>query len=279
MEQELTQIINLLTSNELPTTLTGLEQTHKLLMSLLPSIKQYQNLLMNTNNNALMYNQRHIKQNRDLQQLIQFQILQDNFQYNLLQYLLPIYDKYELTLNDYLLSNQIIQGILLIHPNSKRIFSINHHNMKIILDLLDGCNNTNNNNNNKDSANDNIKLSISLISTLIHILLKNYDNYRIFEDLNGCSILIKHFKLSSFENINDQNNTNTNTNSNNNNNEDEELNNNLNFKIIEFLMLYLSEEIDNSRGGKSIQEKSQFFINDFPEIDSLIENLNQLNNL
>ena len=138
MEQELTQIINLLTSNELPTTLTGLEQTHKLLMSLLPSIKQYQNLLMNTNNSALMYNQRHIKQNRDLQQLIQFQILQDNFQYNLLQYLLPIYDKYELTLNDYLLSNQIIQGILLIHPNSKRIFSINHHNMKIILDLLDG---------------------------------------------------------------------------------------------------------------------------------------------
>ena len=140
---------------------------------------------MNTNNSALMYNQRHIKQNRDLQQLIQFQILQDNFQYNLLQYLLPIYDKYELTLNDYLLSNQIIQGILLIHPNSKRIFSINHHNMKIILDLLDGCNNTNNNNNNKDSANDNMKLSISLISTLIHILLKNYDNYRIFEDLNG----------------------------------------------------------------------------------------------
>ena len=44
-------------------------------------------------------------------------------------------------------------------------------------------------------------------------------------------------------------------------------------------MLYLSEEIDNSGGGKSIQEKSQFFINDFPEIDSLIENLNQLNNL
>ena len=61
MEQELTQIINLLTSNELPTTLTGLKQTHKLLMSLLPSIKQYQNLLMNTNNSALMYNQRHIK--------------------------------------------------------------------------------------------------------------------------------------------------------------------------------------------------------------------------
>ena len=274
MEQELIQIINLLTSNELPTVITGLEQTHQLLMSLLPSIKQYQNLLMNTNNNSasLMYNQRHIKQNRDLQQLIQFQISQDNFQYNLIQYLLPIYDKYKLSLNDYLLSNQIIQGILLIHPNSKRIFNINQHNMKIILDLLDGCNN-------KDTTNDNIKLSISLISTLIHVLLKNYDNYRIFENLNGCSILIKHFKLSSFENINDQNNTNTNTNSNNNNNEDEELNNNLNFKIIEFLMLYLSEEIDNSGGGKSIQEKSQFFINDFPEIDSLIENLNQLNNL
>ena len=66
---------------------------------------------------------------------------------------------------------------------------------------------------------------------------------------------------------------------NNNNNDDEELNNNLNFKIIEFLMLYLSEEIDNSGGGKSIQEKSQLLINDFTEIDSLIENLNQLNNL
>ena len=45
-----------------------------------------------------------------------------------------------------------------------------------------------------------------------------------------------------------------------------ELNNNLNFKIIEFLMLYLSEEIDNNRGGKSIQEKSQFFINDFRKL-------------
>ena len=155
--------------------------------------------------------------------MIQFQILQDNFQYNLLQYLLPIYDKYELTLNDYLLSNQIIQGILLIHPNSKRIFSINHHNMKIILDLLMAATIPTTTTIIRDSANDNMKLSISLISTLIHILLKNYDNYRIFEDLNGCSILIKHFKLSSFENINDQNNTNTNTNSNNNNNEDERI--------------------------------------------------------
>ncbi|EER34758.1 predicted protein [Candida tropicalis MYA-3404] len=227
MDKDIIEIIDLLTSNELPTISQGLNELNNLLSSLIPFIKQYQTTSSISS------------------KLEQFENLQNSFQYNLAQHLVPLYS-YDLNVDQFLLCNKLLQGLLLIHPNSRSIFNLSK-NMKYVIDLLE--------------SNLNIKLTISLISTLIHILLKNFENYRVFEKLNGCSVLIKHFKLSSFEKIQDGN---------------EEFNNNLNFKIIEFLMLYLLEE---PKGGKSINEKSQFFVKDFPEIDSLIENLSQLYNL
>ncbi|RCK54394.1 hypothetical protein Cantr_03983 [Candida viswanathii] len=230
MEKELIGIIDLLTSNELGTISEGLNRLHKLLHSLLPSIKQY---LMSTSSLPVPSN------------LVQFETLQNNFQYNLTQYLIPIY-AYDMGVEQYLMCNKLLQGLLLVHPASRRIFNL-ARNMKVLVDLLE--------------SDLDIELTISLISTLIHVLLKDFENYRVFEKLGGCSVLIRHFKLSSFERIRDG---------------EEEFNNNLNFKIIEFLMLYL---LDEPKGGKSIAEKSQFFVKDFPEIDSLIDNLSQLYNL
>ncbi|KAL6452323.1 hypothetical protein SBY92_001581 [Candida maltosa Xu316] len=235
MEKQILDIVESLTSNELPTIITGLQDLDTLLYNLLPSIKIYHQFKSHDSN------------------LKNFINLQNNFQFNLMQYLVPIYN-YDLSNENYLLLNKLVQGLLLIHPTSKKVFNISK-NMKVLLDLLE--------------TNTSKELIISLISTLIHVLLKNFDNYRVFENLNGCGIIIKHFKLTSFENL--QSDTGE--------KEKDSDNNNLNFKIIEFLMLYLLEEVNNPTGSKSIEEKSQFFIKDFPEIDSLIENLNQLNNL
>ncbi|KAK6204801.1 cell division protein Cdc14 [Scheffersomyces amazonensis] len=186
---------------------------------------------------------------------------QDSFQYNLVSALLGYYkvvnrDLSKIDIDTALLANRLLQGLLLIHPNSRKLFH-RPSNMRVILELLEKSE---------------ISLGISLISTLIHILLKDFTNFRVFEANNGCSIIIKRFKLSSFD-INQKQTTYSTFKSKRYNQQD------LNFKIIEFLLFYLIDERRINTNFKTLEQKSNLFRKDFPEIDDLIDSLNELNDL
>lgn len=255
MEDKMLEIIDHLDSNDITEISTGLELLDVLLRSLLPYIKTYSKLKSKRTS---------LQPQRIPQELNTFIELQDNFQYNITEHLLNIYklNPIEVNYDTFLITNRLLQGLLLIHSNSRQLFH-RQRNMKLILDLL------------LISEDINIELTISIITTLIHILLKDFINYRIFENLNGCSILIKKFKLTSFDNLTKDQTVNTTSIS-----IDQK---NLNFKIIEFLMFYLTDENvpgnDNSTNIKSIKDKSNYFKQDFPEIDDLIQSLNELKDL
>lgn len=103
MDKDIIEIIDLLTSNELPTISQGLNELNNLLSSLIPFIKQYQTTSSISS------------------KLEQFENLQNSFQYNLAQHLVPLYS-YDLNVDQFLLCNKLLQGLLLIHPNSRSIF-------------------------------------------------------------------------------------------------------------------------------------------------------------
>ncbi|RLV96070.1 hypothetical protein JA1_000484 [Spathaspora sp. JA1] len=248
IETRIHTIIDLLDSPDITSINVGLTTLQQLLYDLLPYITKYYN-------NKTSPNTTNIHQIPT--QLQRFIDLQDNFQYNLCEHLVNIYRLENITSTEDILlqCNNLVQGLVLIHPNSRKLFH-RSKNMKTILDLLEA------------SEKISIELTMSIITTLIHILLKDFKNYRVFEEQNGCSILIRRFKLSSFDL------TQKNINSKQSNLQ------NLNFKIIEFLMFYLTEEsVVNNPNPKSIQDKSNLFKSDFPEIDDLIESLNQLKDL
>ncbi|KAI3405715.1 hypothetical protein KGF56_001321 [Candida oxycetoniae] len=183
--------------------------------------------------------------------------LQNNPAYNIASYLVRIYDC-NLSDSNLILLNRMLQGCLLLHHSSRSNF--NHgRNMKRILTKLD--------------EHRDIPAIISVISTLIHILLKNYENYRSFETNGGCTKLIQHLKLNSIDEIPQQKPKNSTMSPSLISNQQK-----LNFKIIEFLMLYMIEETNN-KNGKSVEEKARLFKQDFPEIDLLVENLNELSKL
>ncbi|WLF77249.1 hypothetical protein PVL30_000960 [Lodderomyces elongisporus] len=203
---------------------------------------------------------------------------QDNVAFNLVSYLVDAY-RYDLPEKEQLLLNRSIQGCLLIHPASRLVFN-RAKNMKRLLHVLSDSPKT--------------SITVAVISTLIHVLLKCPTNYRVFEACGGCSIVIRHLRLNSADEISQPAATattsvsgqiaRTSTSS----AFDQQT---LNFKIIEFLMLYLSEEeeqeeqegegegFDHYKQRKTVQEKAKLFEKEFPEIDLLIENLNSLGSL
>ncbi|KAI5951877.1 hypothetical protein KGF54_004952 [Candida jiufengensis] len=248
MENDISVIIELLESQNAKQINKGLSLLENLLRNLLPTIE---------NSFTTIHASR--SSNTQQSQLNQFLSLQDNFSYNLTSVLISIYNQ-RLSTEEILSCNKLIQGLLLLHPQSKTIFN-KKQNMKLILNLLKY---------NSSNQNQNLNIIISTISTLIHILIKNYKNYRIFESLSGCKLIIENLKLNS---INDLTLNDTSK-----NNSLSIIQQNLNFKIIEFLMFYTIDEIDNP-DPKSLEEKISFFKEEFPEIDSLVESLNELINL
>ena len=224
--------------------LLGIEALHKLLEELAPA------LLGNSG------------------KLTEFQALQDQYEYNIVNLLLSTYK--QLKSNDatdtenvsnqenILLMNKLLQGLLLIHPNSRKIFS-KKDNMMLMISFI------------QNSGNETPTVVISFISTLVHILLKNLDNFRAFEKCGGCAAIIKHFNLQALQ-------TTANTNP-----KQQELN----FKIIEFLLFYFVDENEVSFDHSttpfakklSIDDKASFFREKFPGIDGLIINLNDLKSL
>lgn len=228
---------------------SGLDSIDQLLKSLLPDIVTFKTTKVMSNS---------------LKRLIK---LQDSFRYNLMGNLVECLDTFyhqsgiePETLIQY---NRIIQGLLLIHPPSRSIFT-STKNMKSLLQFIEIPSKV-------DSTiefhNNHISLvlfeiTIGFITSLLHILLKNLDNFRVFETCNGCDIIINKLNLTNvppkLPNIFNQQ--------------------DLNFKIIEFLIFYLSDElsIDDIANKKSIKEKSNYFRNYFTDIDSLLESFNDL---
>lgn len=235
----------------------GLHELNELLRSMLPMIEDKRRL-MTINNTS----------NRHSSTLYRFTKLQDNFRYNItlnmVKYLEWIYEHIdELDVQLVVLYNRLLQGLLLIHSQSRSIFS----NTKEITQLLKFIE--------KDNSQFPYEITISFITTLLHVLLKNLDNFRIFEECKGCSIIIRKLKISDFsvpeKSIDNKSHTSKSG--------SQQM---LNFKIIEFLIFYLSDEenlSEYSNNKKTVKEKSDFFREDLPDIDNLIESLNDLNNI
>lgn len=202
--------------------------------------------------------------------------LQSDFEYNttfrIIQYyrLIARLGVRSVAVRDIILCNSLLQGLLLIHPRSRALFSVPDC-MTIFIDLLAGKNNFYDN----VSTFGVLEIQTSFVQTLIHVLLKNISNYRMFEACGGCAQVIKLFRLvtpmqslpleirdlatPSPEDVNSQQ-------------------QNLNFKIIELLIMYMADEsvLDDEASHKTVQEKCSLFEPYFPEINSLVDNLNIL---
>lgn len=185
--------------------------------------------------------------------LARFLALQDGFQHNLASRLLCVYrytkvdniqgEKYMETI---LMTNRLLQGLLLLHPDSRLVFS-SASNMQCVLQFVGR----------KDLP---LGLMVLFVSTLIHILLKNSKNMRQFEQLNGCTAVIQHLALLSLteapqEHLQQQE---------------------LNFKIIEFLLFYFIDESPLPPPRLSTAQKIELFRPGFSHIDVLVRNLDDL---
>lgn len=200
--------------------------------------------------------------------LTKFIEIQSNFQFNLTSYLLGYYkivnrDISKMNVTIFATCNRLLQGLLLLHRDSRNLFN-RDYNMLLILGILALPNEA------TDSSLEipivPIEITVSLISTLIHILLKNLKNFRTFENNNGCSILIQKLQLPSFmQGLSVPS------------SKQQELN----FKIVEFLIFYMFDETDlpTTLPKYTINAKCNLFRPYFPGIDALVENMDDLKRL
>lgn len=189
--------------------------------------------------------------------LQKFLKLQDNFRFNIVSHMVRPLDYIYTHLDDVpletvVLYNRLLQGLLLVHPASRACFTNSVEMTKIIQFV------------GLDNGKTPFEITITFISTLLHILLKNLENFRVFEACNGCSIIIKKLNLSEFALPKDNSSKIANQQM-------------LNFKVIEFLLFYMSDEEPlDSNDKRTVKAKSDYFRQDFPDIDNLIESLNNL---
>lgn len=228
-----------LNSNDPDIVESGVQDLHELLKSLAPSIQKL-----------------HATGSID-SRLSSFISLQDNFQYNLCSELLPAYKKLAESSSRnaaiYSKMNTALMGLLLIHPDSRKVFG-RTANMLLILSFLDPAN-----------THFEPKSCHSFVSLLLHILLRNLRNMRIFEECGGCLILIRLLQPSSEQ----ENSSPVVT----------EAQQNLHFKVVEFLIFYMTDETELKDGTvpvRTIAEKIGFIKPEFPAIEDLIDNLNSL---
>lgn len=191
--------------------------------------------------------------------LASFVSLQDNFQYNLSSALLSAYrDILQASdsprIETILKINTCLMGLLLVHPESRNIFG-KKANMLVILGFLD-----------PDNEWYLLEICASFVSLLIHILLFNLRNMRVFEACGGCLTIIHLLQYSPAESkeLDTQ----------------AALQQNLHFKVVEFLIFYMTDEKEFGDSGgvpmRSVAEKASFIKPDFPAIEDLIDTLNDL---
>lgn len=247
MQNELSTIIDKLSCDSLPEINQGLDSIEKLLKALAPSIRKFhQTAIIDT-------------------KLSPFIALQSNFQYNITTGLISVYQfisKHSPEVSEDVLirTNYLLSGILLIHPESRSVFS-RGKNMALMLSFLDS-----------ETSLCLENLSVSFVSLLIHILIKNVKNMRVFEENNGCQILIHRLNMSP---VGNSGNSNTGG--------EGKI---LHFKVIEFLIFYLADESEllnllQNVGVRSmsVKEKADLFRPKFLGIDDLITSLNDLTSL
>ncbi|ODV95455.1 hypothetical protein PACTADRAFT_50175 [Pachysolen tannophilus NRRL Y-2460] len=142
----------------------------------------------------------------------EFLLSQDEFQYNITSSLIALMlrvslNREEFNIEDMILTNKILQGVLLLHPNSRKLFK-RGNNLKLLLDYLNNYNNYPE------------ELIIMVIQSLVCILVRNVPTLRFFEKLDGpkliCKIFIEHSASKK-----------------------------LRFKSLEFLFFYLIPETQN----------------------------------
>lgn len=238
IHSELDAIVDALTSDDNNHIQLGLSTLDGLLRDLVPSIrKHHQSGIQDARLAALVASQ-------------------DNFKYNLANALVSSYEcvgRDNSTLIDTLvLMNKLLQGLLLIHADSRNVFG-RRRSMQLMVSFLDpqhplflieGC--------------------ILFILLLVHILLQNVRNMRVFEQCGGCQQVVRHLEPPKGELATG-------------NGSAQQI---LYFKVIEFLIFYLTDERELPPGEtKSIEEKAALFRPDFPGIDDLIANLSDLTSL
>lgn len=248
-QKELALIVELLLSDNVGEIRVALDSLDAFMHEMVSSIKKYHN-----------------GSSAD-SRLLAFLQSQDNFQYNLALAFVSVYrtisesasesgskSDSRVQIETILLANKLLLGILLIHPSSRTTFGIKR-NMKLVILFLD-----------PENPYFLIEICISFMSLLIHILLQNVKNMRVFEQCGGCQKILRHLEPLAHR-------------------KDSELasaRQHLYFKVIEFLIFYLTDESELAGGpGKTrtIEEKASLVRPEFPGIDDLIDNLNDLTSL
>lgn len=238
LRKALESIIEQLNSGDVESVESGITEVDLLLRSLAPAIQKL-----------------HSSGSMD-PRLRAFIALQENFQYNLANELLEAYRTLQGSkrkTSTLIQINTAMMGLLLIHAESRRLFS-KKANMLLILSFLD-----------PKSPAYSVERCASFVSLLIHILLRNLRNIRVFEACGGCMAIIRLLQLSpENESVSD---------------ELAEVQQTLHFKVVEFLIFYMTDESELKDGSvpmKTISEKASYIKPEFPAIEDLVENLNDL---
>lgn len=286
VKSTLDDIIQKLSSSKLEIECEGIEDLDKLLFQWLPQIIFYQKNL----NNLRSPSKQHCKSTNNIsktcKELLIFIELQDFLEYNLMNHILNylrnvLKNLQEAISETFFTAHSLIQGILLLHPKSRHLFRVSS-NMDTVLAFLkfpsdeSKSRNTIFTNTNDAEKKISIEAAITLVTTLIHVLTNDFHCFRTFEQCNGCTILIKHFFVdASIFNIHKSiSSPSVDVSS-----ECIYRFQDLNFKLIEFLIFYYHEEEYETESRFEIKtdaEKSDMFRPNFPYIDNLIENFNKL---
>ncbi|KAF3993412.1 hypothetical protein FT663_00435 [Candidozyma haemuli var. vulneris] len=240
LRKAIEQIIEKANSGNVGVIEDGINQLESLLKSLTPSIQKS-----------------HTSGSMD-SRLLAFITLQENFQYNLCSELIPAYRTLQgagqmANTSTLIQINTAMMGLLLIHPESRNVFS-KKANMSLILGFLD-----------PDNGSYQLDRCASFVSLLIHILLRNLRNMRVFEACGGCMAIIRLLQLTPDNNEPSEGDT--------------AMQQTLHFKVVEFLIFYMTDESEWKDGNapvRTVSEKAGFIKPEFPAIEDLIENLNDL---
>lgn len=233
MPRQVEEIITLLTLEFYPDIIHGLTDLEAYLGPLVPSVQTL--LRMQTIDSRLFA----------------FMTVQDSFQCNFVAALIA---SYEFFLQNTLLvqpshllrANQCMCGLLLTHSASRKLFE-RKSNMRTILAFLHPANPL------CQPA-----VSVSVLSLLVHVLLKSAPNFRMFEQLDGCTLVSQHLKIDSSQEL---------------------FLEELPLKVVEFFIFYLTEEMGLEGSTRTVQDKANLLRPVFPGIDELLRNLENLNTL
>lgn len=222
------EIIAGLSSASYPRIVHAIDNLEKYLVSLVPSIEL------------------HSKDAR----LSAFLGLQDSFQYNLVAACLDAHAFFRAnpTLVDpihILAANQCMCGLLLIHSDSRKLFARRSY-MALVLSLLD-----------KLSPLWRPDVCVSVLSLLVHILLKSATNLRVFEALQGLKSVSQHLYVTD-DSLCDASGQ------------------DLSLKVVEFFIFYLTDERGLEGEARSVESKKQILQPEFSGIDDLLRNLEDL---